>query len=216
MSYNYILFDLDGTLTDPEEGITNAVAYALKRFNINVENKKTLRPFIGPPLFESFEKYYGFSKDEAIRAVEIYREYFSEKGIYENRVYEGIAELLSSLKNSGKHLAVASSKPEVFVKRVLEHFSLDSYFEVVVGSFLNGDRINKSDVIKEALSLLNWPPKEEIIMVGDRHHDICGAKENNIKSVGVLYGFGTRTEFTEAKADFIAENIENLKEILEN
>lgn len=213
-SFKYILFDLDGTLTDPFEGITNSVAYSLKSYGIDVENKKDLSCFIGPPLYESFEKYYGFSKEKAVGAVEKYREYFSVTGLFENKVYFGTEELLKELNKSGLKVVLATSKPEVYAKRILDHFGLSNYFTEVVGSLLSGERVKKGDVIKEALIRLNNPNKESIVMVGDRSHDIIGAKENGIISIGVLYGYGNYEELNSAGADFIVENIDRLKEVL--
>ena len=210
----YVLFDLDGTLTDPFEGITNSVAYSLKSYGIEVADKKELACFIGPPLYESFEKYYGFSKEEAIKAVEKYREYFSVTGLFENEVYPCAEELLREIKNSGLKVVLATSKPEVFAKRILDHFGLSGYFDEIVGSLLSGERVKKGDVIKEALYRLRAPEKKSLVMVGDRHHDVIGAKENGIISIGVLYGYGSKEELTDAGADYIAENIEELKDIL--
>lgn len=213
-SLKYVLFDLDGTLTDPFEGITNSVAYSLKGYGIEVADRKELSCFIGPPLYESYENYYGFSKEKAVEAVEKYREYFSVTGLFENEVYFGVEELLKELKDKGLKVVLATSKPEIFAKRILEHFNLDCYFTEVVGSMLSGERVKKGDVIKEALRRLNNPSKETLIMVGDRSHDILGAKENGLLSVGVLYGYGSREELSNSGADFIVKNIDELKKIL--
>ncbi len=142
-NYELILFDLNGTLTDPCEGITNSVQYALKKFNINAEDKKDLQKFIGPPLLESFVKFYGFSEDESRIALSYYREYFKEKGIIENFVYDGIEDLLRSLIDKGKRLCVATSRPEPYAEKILEHFRLSKYFEYVAGSNLDGTRAKK-------------------------------------------------------------------------
>ncbi len=213
-SFKYILFDLDGTLTDPFEGITNSVAYSLESYGIEVADRKELSCFIGPPLYESFEKYYGFSKKKAVQAVEKYREYFAVTGIFENEVYGGVSELLKELNHKGLKLVLATSKPEVYAKRILRHFNLEGYFAEIVGSLLSGERVKKGDVIREALLRLNNPEKSQCVMIGDRSHDIFGAKENNLKSIGVLYGYGDVKELTDANADFIVKNIEELKEIL--
>lgn len=204
-----ILFDLDGTITDPMLGITNSVIYALNRYGIKVRDRCELYKFIGPPLAESFSKYYGFSKEEGHKLVEVYREYFSDKGLYENEVYEGIEKMLKNLKSEGHKIYLATSKPEVYAKRILEHFDLYKYFDGVVGSELNGDRVEKSAVIaylKDKYKL------EKAIMVGDRCFDIIGAKENNLTSVGVLYGYGEREEL--ADADYLADNVGDLEKIL--
>ncbi len=213
-SFKYILFDLDGTLTDPFEGITNSVAYSLKSYGIEVADRKELSCFIGPPLYESFEKYYGFSKEKAVQAVEKYREYFAVTGLFENEVYDGVSELLKELRLKGLTVVLATSKPEVYAKRILQHFNLECYFTEIVGSLLSGERVKKGDVIREALLRLNNPEKSQCVMIGDRSHDILGAKENGIKSIGVLYGYGDLKELTKANADYIVKKIEELKEIL--
>lgn len=214
MMYNTILFDLDGTLTDPAEGITNSVAYALKHWNIEIADKSTLNCFIGPPLYESFSKYFNFSENEAKKAVEVYREYFSVKGLYENSVYCGVAEMLAKLKSAGKILAVASSKPEKFVLKILEHFSLTQYFDVIAGATMDGSRINKADVIRYALDKLSPSTSKEILMIGDREHDIFGAKEIGIDSLGVTYGYGGRKELENAGADFVVDAVEDIVKII--
>ena len=134
LKYKYILFDLDGTLTDPKEGITKSVQYALKKYVILIENLDLLENFIGPPLKDSFMEYYNFSEDQASQAIEYYREYFKEKGIFQNKVYEHMEELLSKLKKLGLILIVATSKPTVFAEEILRHFNLDVYFELIIGS----------------------------------------------------------------------------------
>ncbi len=216
MYYNYVFLDLDGTLTDPAEGITNSVAYSLTHYGITVENKKELECFIGPPLYASYEKYYGFSHDKAIEAVEKYREYFSNKGIFENRLYDGTKEFLGKLKKEGKKIILATSKPEVYAVRILEHFDILKYFDETVGSLLSGERVNKSDVIKEALKRIGNPPLENCIMIGDRSHDIIGAKENGMDCIGVLYGYGSVKELQEAGADFIVKNYSEAQNIILN
>ncbi len=208
--YEVILFDLDGTLTDPAEGITNSVAHALAKRGITVEDRSELNSFIGPPLTDSFEKYYGMTHEEAVKAVEDYREYFKPKGMFENKVYEGIPEMLAELRNAGKNLIVATSKPEVFAKRILEHFSLDGYFDFIAGSTLDGSRIKKGDVIKYALDNCKVNDIGNCIMIGDRLHDVLGAAELGMKSIGILWGYGTGRELTEAGADFIAEKVSDI------
>lgn len=211
---DYVLFDLDGTLTDPAEGITNSVAHALMKRGITVEDKSELNSFIGPPLTDSFEKYFGFSHEEAILAVEDYREYFKPKGMFENKVYEGIPEMLHGLKKAGKRLIVATSKPEVFAKRILEHFSLDGYFDFVAGSTLDGSRIKKGDVIRYALESCGVADIDRCIMIGDRLHDVVGAAELGMSCIGVLWGYGAREELETAGADYIAEKVGDIEEII--
>ena len=207
--YDYLLFDLDGTLTNPGEGITNSVAYALKKWGIEVEDKKELYTFIGPPLSESFAKYYGFSEDDSLKCVEYYREYFGVTGIFENTVYPGIHELLSSLKKSGKILVLATSKPQQYAERILEHFDLDKYFDYVSGASMDESRNKKGDVIRYALENFDIDVKKAV-MIGDRKHDILGAIENSLPSIGVLYGYGDREELEFAGADYIAENVNDI------
>ncbi|MDF2886627.1 MAG: HAD-superfamily hydrolase, subfamily variant 1 [Lacrimispora sp.] len=213
MKKDYLLFDLDGTLTDPKEGITKSVRHALNAFGINTENLDELCCFIGPPLKESFMEYYGFSEDDAQKAVGIFREYFSARGIFENKVYEGTAEVLKALVKSGKKLYVASSKPEVFVRKILEHFELDSYFEFMGGADFEEIRVRKADVIHYVLDTCAISDLSRTVMIGDRKHDILGAKEFGMDSVGVLYGYGNRQELLEAGADFLAESIFDLQNL---
>ena len=208
--YKYLFFDLDGTLTDPAEGITNSVVHALNKWGIEVSDKRELYCFIGPPLSASFKKYYGFSDDEALKCVEYYREYFRDRGIFENRVYGGIPQLLEKLKADGRILVLATSKPEVFAKRILERFDLAKYFDFVAGATLDESRNKKGDVIRYALGLAGVEDLSEVIMIGDREQDVLGAKENHIDSLGVLYGYGDREEHTAAGADHIAEKVEDI------
>ena len=208
--YDYFLFDLDGTLTDPGLGITNSVAYALGKYGITVEDRRELYPFIGPPLRQSFSEFYGFDEEKTKEAVAFYREYFSEKGLFENEVYEGIPEVLSQLKQAGKKLLVATSKPEEFTNRILEHFGLAEYFDFVAGATMDETRNEKADIIAYALEQIADADKSKIVMVGDRKFDILGARENGIDSIGVLYGYGSRTELEEAQATHIVEKPEEL------
>lgn len=202
--YKYILFDLDGTLTDSADGILNSVEYALNKMGVNNMSRQELFKFVGPPLHVSFSTFCGFDEEESERAVEYYREYFRDKGIFENCVYDGVTELLSTLKTSGKKLVIATSKPEVFTLRILKHFDLIKYFDFVAGATLDGTRSAKADVISYALTGSNIVDKSEAIMVGDRNHDIIGAAQNGLKSIGVTYGYGGEEELKEAGADFLA------------
>ena len=228
MKKEIILFDLDGTLTDPMEGITKSVQYALRHYGIEEPDLKKLTPFIGPPLRDSFMKYYGFSKEQADEAVWVYREYFADKGIFENQELPGIRAMLEELKAAGKQLYVATSKPEVYARQILEHFHLDEYFAFVGGADMGETRVKKGDVIRYVLDEAGISGRktagveaagtevslESIVMVGDREHDILGAKENGISSVGLLLGYGSREELLEAGADQIAEDTKELEEIL--
>lgn len=207
--YNTVLFDLDGTLTDPGCGITNSVAYALKKFGIEAEDRKELYKFIGPPLYESFMKHYGFDKETAETAVSYFREYFRGTGIYENEVYDGITDLLDEIRKSGRKIILATSKPEEFAKTVLSHFSLDKYFDFVAGATMDSSRVEKADVIAYALKESGCTG-EKAVMIGDRLHDILGAKENGLDSIGVLFGYGSREELEDAGADYIAETVADI------
>ena len=208
--YNTILFDLDGTLTDPGIGITNSVAYALKKHGIEVTDRTKLYPFIGPPLLDSFQRFYGFSEEQSEQAVADYREYFREKGLFENEVYSGVEELLQHLKESGKRLIIATSKPEEFAVRILEHFGLAKYFDHIVGATMDSSRSKKGDVIAYALEVCGITDKTDVVMVGDREHDVLGAKENGLDSVGVLYGYGSCEELEKAGATCVAETVEDI------
>lgn len=215
--YKYILFDLDGTLTDPGIGITNSVMYALKKFNIAVEDRASLYKFIGPPLLESFEKYYDMSKEESEQALKYYREYFRPHGLYENEVYDGVEDLLKALKEQGKVLIVATSKPEEFAVEILKHFKLEKYFDFTAGATMDEKRVKKADVIAYALEECGISDLASAIMVGDREHDILGAKQVGLDSIGVLYGYGDHEELETAGATYIAENADDiLKTILNN
>lgn len=213
----YLLFDLDGTLTDPKVGITTCVQYALHSLGIEEKELDRLEPFIGPPLKDSFMEFYHLDENEAMKAIEKYRERFQTIGLFENKVYKGIKDLLIQCKMRGAKLAVASSKPEIFVKRILKHFGLFSYFDVVVGSELDGTRIAKEEVVKEALHQLFPNGKvdyDNTVMIGDRRFDIEGAKDNKIVSVAVSYGYGDMQELMQAKPDYIARSVVELKKIL--
>ena len=213
--YTHIFFDLDGTLTDPKEGITNSVAYALASFGIQ-EDPDRLTPFIGPPLIDSFMEFYHFDGPTAQKAVEKYREYFSQKGIFENKVFSGSQPLLAQLKVAGKTVCLATSKPEVFARQILEHFHMDGYFDEIVGSCLDGTRTKKGEVIEEVFTRLGekCPDKARCVMVGDRLHDIHGAQENGLDSIGVTFGYGSQEELTQAGATHIAHSFEELAQIL--
>lgn len=215
MKYEFYFFDLDGTITDSARGITNSVMYALKKYGIKEENREKLYAFIGPPLTDSFQKYYGFSKEQSWKAVEYYREYYKDQGIFECEVYEGIKSTLSTIQKNGKKAVIATSKPEIYTKRIVEHFQLNSYFDGVYGMELNGGRGTKSEVIQYALRECNIKDLNHVLMIGDRSHDMIGAKENGIQSLGVLYGFGSEKELKEAGADSIVHTTKELNEWIE-
>ncbi len=212
--YQYLLFDLDGTLTDPKLGTVNAIVHALNYYGIKEMKLELVDKFIGPPLIESFQKYYGFSEEESRLCLKKYREYYSETGLYENDMYEGVDNMLESLKSCGKVIILATSKPEVFARKILEHFNLNSYFDFIAGSELSGDRIHKVDVIRHALSEMGISDTSRCLMIGDRMHDIIGAKKAGLDCMGVLYGYGSKEEFKEYGADYIAEKVEDIVSIL--
>lgn len=231
--FQYVLFDLDGTLTDPKLGITTCVQYALKSFGIEENNLDKLEPFIGPPLIESFKQFYGFNQEQAMQAQEKYRERFSVTGWSENEMYPGIDTLLKALAEKGVKLAVASSKPEVFVEKILVHFGIREYFTAAVGSELDGRRINKDEVVLEALHRLEMITQKEAecylkegkvfgnglkntacAMVGDRKFDVEGAKAMNLVSVAVSYGYAQGEELKLAQPDYIVDTVEELQKIL--
>lgn len=234
MRYKYLLFDLDGTLTDPKEGITTSVQYALRAFGIDEPDLDKLEPFIGPPLRESFMNFYGFDEKGAEEAIVKYREWFAPKGIFQNKLYAGIKEMLSELDGGGKILAVASSKPQVFVEKVLRHFAIREYFTVIVGSELDGTRDSKEEVIEEALKRLAAaggrnplpgdkgteavmqpePDRSRTVMIGDRKFDICGGREHGLITVGVTFGYAQEGELEEAGADYIVDTVEELRRLL--
>ena len=210
MMYNIVLFDLDGTLTDPGLGITNSVAYALKKWNIEVADRTTLYKFSGPPVSDSFQRYYGFSEEDSLKAIEYYREYFRDKGIFENEVYEGVVDLLETLRAQGKKVVLATSKPEGFAKTILEHFQLVKHFDFVAGASMDESRNKKGAVIAYALESCGITDKSAVVMVGDREHDVLGAKENDLDSIGVLFGYGSREELEAAGATYIAETVSDI------
>ena len=214
MNKEYLFFDLDGTLTDPKTGITKSVQYSLKAFGIDIANPDELVPFIGPPLRDSYKNFYGFSDADAEKAVAKYREYFSEQGIFENAVYSGIGDLLKAQAASDRTLAVATSKPTVYAEKILKHFNIDSYFTFVAGSELDGRRSDKRLVIQYALDNLNITEVSRVIMIGDREHDILGAKKLGIDSIGVLFGYGDYNELSAAGANHIVSDVKELRELL--
>lgn len=215
--YKVILFDLDGTLTDSREGICKSVQQALVKLGRPEPALKELECFIGPPLKTSFREFYGIVGEEADRAVAFYRERYSVVGKYENMPYPGIAEMLGVLRGAGYILAVASSKPEVYVEDILKHFELYDYFHYVVGSDMEGKRGEKEDVIEEAFRRMGLDEKSrkaQAVMVGDRHFDINGAKFFGIDSIGVTYGFAPEGELSEAGATYVVDTVAELQKLL--
>jgi phosphoglycolate phosphatase len=212
--YDTILFDLDGTITDPGVGITKSVAYALAQSGIQVADLKTLYTFIGPPLRDSFQKYFGQSPQEAEESVAQYRVYYRDTGIFECTVYPGMAQLLAQLHGAGKRLILATSKPETFAVRILEHFGLAQYFDLMAGATLDASRDSKPQVIAYALKEAGITDTSTALMVGDREYDILGAKEFHIDGIGVTFGYGTKEELEAAGAVATADCMEELTALL--
>lgn len=213
--YRHILLDLDGTITDPMIGITKSVEFALNHFGIKVNELKELCPFIGPPLKDSFKEFYDFNDQESEIAISKYRERYAEIGIYENFLYKDITDFLKQAGRKGKQLYVATSKPTFFAEKILIHFDLLNHFTFVGGSGLDGARNTKSEVIRYVLDKNNISELHDAVMIGDRKHDIIGAQEVGIDSIGVLYGYGSYEELSQAGANYIVKNIAELTQLLE-
>jgi len=212
--YETFLFDLDGTLTDPQVGIINSILYALKRFGIAESDPNGLLKFIGPPLLESFCKYYGFSESNGRKAIAVFREYYAEHGIYENRMYEGIDDLLAGLRSRGCTLILATSKATVYARKILDHFKIARYFDSVVGSNFDLTRAAKSEIIEDILRHAPLRGKDEYVMIGDHVDDIRGAWENGIDSIAVTYGYGLERDLLEAGPTYIVHTVQELRNIV--
>ena len=209
----YYLFDLDGTLVDPGVGITSGVQYALKHFGIEVEDRRQLYSFIGPPLLDSFMEFFNLNEMQAKEAIDYYREYYGATGLFENTVYPGIKTVLDQLKSQGKMIALATSKPEVFAERILAHYQLTDYFDYIGGATFDGVRSHKLDVIRYVLQALGNPASDQVVMVGDRKFDILAGNELSLTTVGVLYGYGSQAELQTAQADYIISQPTDLLQV---
>lgn len=210
--YKCLFFDLDGTLTDSSEGIINSIIYALEKMNVDIKDKAILKKFVGPPLMDSYKKYYGFNQEEAELGLKLFREYFSVKGIFENRLFDGIYDLLEQLYNAGVELVLATSKPDVYAEQILEHFEIKKFFTHISACPMEEADTTKLDIIKGALKMTSVKNKEEILMIGDTFLDVNGAKECGLDSIGVLYGTDGPEELK--VATYIAKDVEELKNIL--
>ena len=210
-SKRYVFFDLDGTLTDPAEGITNSVMYALRHFGIEVTDRKELYPFIGPPLSDSYAKYYGFTVEQSVKGVNLFREYFREKGIFENMPYSGMPELLAELHQLGCKLVVTSSKPQLFVERILDHFDMAKYFHAVCGATMDEKTSRKPIIIRNALDICPEAGADNTIVVGDHALDVIGAHENGLPACAVLYGYGENDAIAAAKPEYSACSVNDLR-----
>jgi phosphoglycolate phosphatase len=208
-----VLFDLDGTITDSSEGIVNSIKYALSRLGFPEEPTEKIKQFIGPPLQQTFKINYGITDYQ--NAVTIYREYYAEKGIYENRLYDGIVAVLDQLKNEGYTIGLATGKPTYYSHIILKHFKIDHYFNAVVGSNMDGTRGEKPEIIRDVLAELNYDKElHEVVMIGDRKHDVHGAHHHQIKCIGVTYGYAEGNELIEAGAAHIVHHPSELLALL--
>ena len=212
--YKTVLFDLDGTITDSEPGIIACVQHALRQFGIEVEDPKTLRPFIGPPLRDSFREYFQMTPEEAEQATEFYRQRYAPIGKFECSVYPGIPQLLRRLHETGRTVILATSKPEGFAREILEHFDLLQYFDLIGGATLDGSRDTKEAVLQYILDSGRVPDRQDAVMIGDTKFDMIGAAAFSLPAVGVLYGFGSRQELEENGALFLAEDAAELERYL--
>jgi phosphoglycolate phosphatase len=213
MKYVNVLFDLDGTLTDPYLGMSNSIKYALNKFNIIEEDADKLKLFIGPPLEKSFPEHYNFSDNDIKTAIKYYREYFSEKGIYENKLYAGIVDVLKELNIRNKNCVMATSKPQIFAEKIARYFDIHTYFKYIKGSSLDGTLSEKGDIIKCILENYKFN-KSETIMIGDRKYDIIGANKNGIDAIGVLYGYGTREELEKENPKYLCNEVVEILRII--
>jgi phosphoglycolate phosphatase len=213
MNYQYILFDLDGTISDPKMGITKAVRFALKKYGIDAE-LDDLEGFIGPPLEDSFMEFYGFDFDKAWEAVVYYREYYRDIGLFENELFPDTLLLFDKLQEKGKKIILATAKPTVYAEQTLKHFHIEKYFKMIVGSYFDGRRTDKVEIIETIRKGLNIKNKKEMIMIGDRKYDIEGAKGAGIDSIGVLYGYGSKEEITNAQPTHIVYTMAEIYNII--
>ncbi|MEJ5254373.1 MAG: HAD-IA family hydrolase [Acidimicrobiales bacterium] len=214
MRYHTVLFDLDGTLTDPREGLLKGFEHALGTIGMTVDDRDSLEVLIGPPVHEGFARYLGLTEPSLSVATAAYRQYVLERGAYENRVIDGVPELLAELSEAGLSLAVATAKPTATAMVVLDHFELTPWFAVVAGADYEGTRHTKRDVIEHALAELGLRSGAGVVMVGDRDHDVIGARHVGVDSIGVLWGYGPRGELEEAGADHLVGTVDKLRELL--
>jgi len=212
--YTHILFDLDGTLTDPRLGIGNSIKYALRQMQLEGYSNEILEKFVGPPLQESFMHLFGLNERNTALAVEHFRNYFGEKGLYENLPYPGISELLEGLHHSGKRIYVVTSKLEKFAKIIIRHFEFDKYIDDVIGAEASGKHSAKGQLIAQLLERYQIRPLEQVVMIGDTAYDLTGAKENGIASIAVTYGFGTSEALQACFPDFMVDSVDELYELL--
>lgn len=212
--YNTVFFDFDGTIINSERGVLNSVEYALKKYGAEIPPRDKLKSFLGPPLENEFAALLGISRKEAATLVKYYREYYPKKGIFEIELYEGIVPLLEKIKKSGRKTVIATSKPEEFAIKILRHLKIDNLFDVIAGATFDNSRSEKPDVIKYALKQAGVTDIKTVVMVGDRKYDCIGAKEFQMDSIGVLYGFGSEEELQFAGATYLAKTPEEIYKYL--
>ena len=210
--FDTLLFDLDGTLTDSTEGILNCLIYAIERMGFEVPEDTNI--FLGPPIRQSFAEFLGMNGEQVDEAVRIFRERYSDTGLFENRVYDGIPGMLERLKSGGKRLMVATSKPQVYAVRIFERFGLAQYFEIVGGAELDGSRDYKDEVIEYVLAKAGITDRSTVLMIGDRRQDVLGAHKTDIECMGILWGYGSAEELTQAGADYIARTPQEAADML--
>ena len=203
MKNHFVLFDLDGTITDSSEGIIHSIQFALNKMGLNEDDKEKLKSYVGPSLKQTFLSNYLPNGNQYKTAIKHYRTYYSKKGIYENNLYPGIVEVLEHIKNQGGKIALSTAKPTYFAKVILEYFNISSYFDVVVGSHLRGSRTDKKDIIFETLDQLGLPDPNKCFMIGDREYDIIGGKHHKLKTIGVSYGYAPKGELESVNPDYI-------------
>jgi len=213
-NFSHILFDLDGTLTNPRLGIGNSLKYALNQMKIDGYNDEILEKFVGPPLQDNFKNLFGMDEQNTILAVDHYRVYFGEKGLYENEPYDGISALLETLHQSGKQLYVVTSKLEKYSIMIIRHFGFDKYITDLIGAEPTGKHSGKGQLIRELMARNGIAASSEVVMIGDTHYDLIGAKENEISSIAVAYGFGTPEVLKECNPDYLVETVDELAELL--
>jgi len=212
--YDAVLFDFDGTVADTGMGIFNGVYHVLDAFGIEPPEADELRYFIGPPLHDSFKTVLGFDAETCDSAIIKYREYYSSKGIFELTIYDGMEDLFRKLKSKNIKVGIASTKPEVFLHRIVDYFNLKEIFDVVEGSDITNMNSDKTEIILRAIEKMNLTEGSKVLMAGDRHYDINGAKGAGIDSVGVLFGYGSREEIIDAGANYLAEIPEDIFKIV--
>jgi len=205
MKNHFVLFDLDGTITDSSEGIVKSIVYALGKMGKEESDLERLKAYVGPSLKDTFQNNYFPNEGDCMKAISFYREYYAEKGIFENKLYSGIKNVLSEIKDKGGVVALATAKPTYFAKIILKHFGIEGYFDSVVGSHLMGTRIHKNEIIFEVLDQLGFPKSNNVYMVGDREYDVMGGKKHQLKTIGVSYGYGIEGELLRVNPDFIVQ-----------